>query len=188
MRASQKQARAQAIQAAARRLFLAEGVEATTMDEVAEAAGVSRATLFNYYPGKAALLAGLSADLEQRLVDALTHYRNKHAAAPDVLAGLYAHTERVLAQTAGLTRLLLMGQVKSQVKGQSGAGGFPALRAGFGELAHAGQASGAWRSDVSAERLGETLYLDFLGSLLGWCHGADSLAARCDDLNRLLSA
>lgn len=178
--ASRKQARAQAIQAAARRLFLAEGVEATTMDRVAEAAGVSRATLFNYYPGKSALLAGLSADLEQRLVDALAHYRNKHAAAPESLAALYAHTGRVLAQTAGLTRLLLMGQ--------AGAGGFPALRAGFAELAHAGQASGAWRSDVSAERLGETLYLDFLGSLLGWCQGADSLATRCDDLNRLLSA
>ncbi|MDJ0877711.1 MAG: helix-turn-helix domain-containing protein [Halieaceae bacterium] len=180
-RAAQREARSRAIQAAARRLFLARGVDVTTMEQVAEEAGVSRATLFNYYPGKPALLEAISASLEQRLVDALSHYLSKQESAPAALAELYAHAARVLEQTADLTRLLLLGK--------AGPGGFPALRRAFVELAVAGQAQGAWRSDVGATRVGEVLYLDFIASLLGWCEGgADDLASRCADLNRLLKA
>ncbi len=180
MRAAQKQARSRAIQSAARRLFLGQGFDATTMEQVAEAAGVSRATLFNYYPGKTALLEAMSAALEQRLVGALAHYRDKHNSVSAVLRDLYAHAGRVLEQTADLTRLLLLGRAGSE--------GFPALRAAFVDLARSGQVAGAWRSDVPAQRLGETLYLDFLGSLLGWCRKAESLTTRGDQLDRLLSA
>ena len=45
--------------------FTAHGVEATTMDDIAAAAGVSRATLFNYFNGKTALLDGLAEDTRQ---------------------------------------------------------------------------------------------------------------------------
>lgn len=42
---------------AARRLFLTQGFDATSMDAVTAAAGISKRTLYRYYPSKEALLA-----------------------------------------------------------------------------------------------------------------------------------
>lgn len=58
-----------AILEAARVGFTADGVEATTMDDIAAAAGVSRATLFNYFNGKTALLDGLADDTRQAFAE-----------------------------------------------------------------------------------------------------------------------
>ena len=44
---------------AARQLFLDQGFSATSMDAVAKAAGVSKATLYAYFPSKEALFASL---------------------------------------------------------------------------------------------------------------------------------
>lgn len=51
------------IVAAARDLFQSAGYAGTTMDAVAERAGVSRATLFNYFPSKQSLLLPFAGQL-----------------------------------------------------------------------------------------------------------------------------
>lgn len=51
------------IVAAARDLFQSTGFAATTMEAVAERAGVSRATLFNYFPSKQSLLLPFAGQL-----------------------------------------------------------------------------------------------------------------------------
>ena len=64
---------------AARELFLATGLEATSMDQIAAAAGVSKATLYNHFESKDALFAEvmraqyetLAEDLGQVDADAL---------------------------------------------------------------------------------------------------------------------
>ena len=56
----------QRILRASRQLFSAKGYEETTMDDVAERSEVSKATLYNYCPGKDSLLMGIAeAELEQ---------------------------------------------------------------------------------------------------------------------------
>ena len=62
------------LQDAATELFLEQGYERTTIDEIARRAGVARGTFFNYFPAKGDLLW---ADLDPVL-----------EALPDVLAGL----------------------------------------------------------------------------------------------------
>lgn len=52
LRAQKKRATRQAISEVATRLFAERGFEAVTVDEIARAAGVSRMTLFNYFPRK----------------------------------------------------------------------------------------------------------------------------------------
>ncbi|MEE4661028.1 MAG: TetR/AcrR family transcriptional regulator, partial [Halieaceae bacterium] len=93
---------------AARDLFLADGYSDTTMDAIAAAADISRASLFNYFPSKTDLLDALGGDLESRLLRALTHYRDKHARAPEVLNALFGRLAEVLEQTALLTRMLFL--------------------------------------------------------------------------------
>lgn len=183
LRDNKREQAARQIKEAARKLFLAQGFDATTMDRVAADAGVSRASLFNYYPGKSALLEALGQDLEDRLVQAVTHYRGKHRQAPEALVPLFSFTARVLDQTAHLTRLLFM-------RCSEGAG-FPALQDAFTSLAQAGQAQGSWRRDLPAAQLGEILYLGFVAGLMDWCaDGArgTQLPRRAEALNRLLAA
>ena len=57
---------------AARRLFLERGFEAATMTDIAEAAGVSPATVFNYFPTKEDLFYSRLESFEEELLDAIT--------------------------------------------------------------------------------------------------------------------
>jgi AcrR family transcriptional regulator len=52
-------------------LFRRQGFSATTIEEIAEAAEVSKGTFFNYFPSKEALLHYLSERLAQTTAEAL---------------------------------------------------------------------------------------------------------------------
>jgi AcrR family transcriptional regulator len=56
---------------AAKRLFLARGFDAVTVEEVAEAAGVSKKTVFNYFPTKEGLVFEKAEEREARLIAAV---------------------------------------------------------------------------------------------------------------------
>jgi AcrR family transcriptional regulator len=60
--AETKAATRQRILGAAQKLFIANGFEAATTRDIADAAGIASGTLFNYFPTKEALLASLTAD------------------------------------------------------------------------------------------------------------------------------
>jgi TetR/AcrR family transcriptional regulator, cholesterol catabolism regulator len=61
-RERKKQENQQHILEAALNLFETQGVEATTIDAIAEAADVSRGTFFNYFPTKESLLNTIAAE------------------------------------------------------------------------------------------------------------------------------
>jgi AcrR family transcriptional regulator len=60
-RSEKKAATRQALVDAAARLFAEQGVEGTTMDEIARAAGTSRTSVFNYFPYKEMILGEIGA-------------------------------------------------------------------------------------------------------------------------------
>lgn len=66
---------------AARKLFLDQGFSATSMDAIAKAAGVSKATLYAYFPSKEALFASL--------IMAECESLQRHLPLPDLSDGLY---------------------------------------------------------------------------------------------------
>lgn len=84
---------------AARTLFLAQGYARTSTDAIAKEAGVSKQTLYVYFPGKAELLAAVVA----REVDGLTA-RGEAAGLPTTLPEVRA---RLLAFAHAVTRQLL---------------------------------------------------------------------------------
>lgn len=61
-RARKKRATKRAIYDAGVRLFMERGYNETTIDDIANAADISRATFFNYYASKAAILHEIAAD------------------------------------------------------------------------------------------------------------------------------
>jgi AcrR family transcriptional regulator len=71
LRARKRTETAQRISAAALRLFAAHGIEATTVDAIAAAAGISRRTFFHYFAAKDDILLSLHKGMGEQLADAL---------------------------------------------------------------------------------------------------------------------
>lgn len=71
LRDRKKREARQHISDTATRLFARRGFEAVTVAEIAEAAGVAKATVTNYFPRKEDLLLDLQPEAEHLLVDAL---------------------------------------------------------------------------------------------------------------------
>ncbi len=183
IREEKKLATARQILVVARELFLKKGYSQTSVEEIALAAGVSRAGLFNYYRGKAGILADLSAELEPRLVQLVQHYQVRSLTTADKIRQLFEYSAKILEQTAALTRLLFV---------QGNSEGFPSLQLAFRQLVVTGQQRGEVREDLDAGALSETLYLGFIASLLGWCRSPDmtlaaELANRADALALMLA-
>lgn len=100
VRAEKKSQSRQRLVVAAYRLFSEQGYDETSVEEVAAAAGVSRATLFNYFPSKAALVF---ADGEQITAAGIARIESRGADEDpaDVLAGAFM---AMIDSTAGTTR------------------------------------------------------------------------------------
>jgi AcrR family transcriptional regulator len=80
------------IRAAAQQLFLRHGFEATTMDAITATAGISKQTLYRYYPSKEALFADI--------LDNLTLQRGQYSAWPPLEAfSVTSHADLTAALT-----------------------------------------------------------------------------------------
>lgn len=64
---------------AAIRLFEERGIDATSIDDIAEAADVSRATVFNYFPYKEAILVEIGARLVADIAEQASAHRRRSA-------------------------------------------------------------------------------------------------------------
>lgn len=98
----------QAILAAARQVFSAQGFQGTTMAQIAEVAGVSEATVFTYFPGKRELCIRVITDwydeISGELERDLPRLHGVHAKLAHVVR---AHLATLLADGSGLCALVL---------------------------------------------------------------------------------
>jgi AcrR family transcriptional regulator len=99
LRERKKREARQHISDVATRMFTQRGFEAVTVVEIAEAAGVAKATVTNYFPRKEDLLLDLQAEAEHLLVDAL---RERPPGQP-VVEAIRALMHRLLAQRHALS-------------------------------------------------------------------------------------
>jgi AcrR family transcriptional regulator len=81
---------------AAERVFAALPYEDVTMDAVAEEAGISRALLYRYFPGKPALFASVYRRAAERLLDGVQLRPNASLEA-QIAGGLDAHLDYFVA-------------------------------------------------------------------------------------------
>src|SRR5689334_3020032 len=97
----------------ARERFAHQGFHATSMDEVAEAAGVTKPVLYQHFPSKRALYGEVLGDVEARL---LTHVRRAtdeaHTGRERVEAGFTAYFRFVTENDAGF-RVLFGAPVRN---------------------------------------------------------------------------
>src|SRR6056297_1924860 len=72
----------------ARAVFLADGFEGASVDDIARAAGVSKATLYNYFPDKRFLFLQVAKTECQRQADTALDTIDLNAPVRDVLSNI----------------------------------------------------------------------------------------------------
>ena len=95
------------ILACAARIFTSKGFEAATVDEIAEAADISRATLFNYFPEKAALMTELGEGMSEAFLERVAEARRAEGNIEERLAGLFARSAERLEERPDLARTVV---------------------------------------------------------------------------------
>lgn len=132
-------------------LFAEKGFHETSIDEIAEAAEVSRATVFNYFGSKDGLLAHYSS----MLADHLQRLAETHGNEPSALTSMrrflegwldHIHAHRDEARQVYLHAFANPGALLTPAR--------RTLLERFSDMVAEGQAAGELRSDLSAERLG----------------------------------
>ncbi len=73
------------IVAAAKQVIAAKGFAAATMDEIAEAAGIAKGTIYLYFKSKDQLFQAVAADILARLIERIKHIRDLHLSAREKL-------------------------------------------------------------------------------------------------------
>lgn len=168
------------ILAACEGLFRARGFEATSFEDIAAAAEVSRQTVFNYFPSKDAVLSALALDWLKRQADL--------SAPAEGTWVLPEARRRVLAQARAIEAdrefmALVIGKAGPFTPaGTDHAGpGREIFQAVAGVVAR-GQASGEIRADVDPLRIAEVYVSTMLMTVRLWLQGAwrdgDSLETR----------
>lgn len=100
----------------ARELFSAGGFHATSMDEVAEAAGVTKPVLYQHFPSKRALYTELLEDVGRRLLETLTEAAASAQIGRDLVQNVFASYFRFVTDNASAFRLLFGASVRNDAE------------------------------------------------------------------------
>jgi AcrR family transcriptional regulator len=100
----------------ARELFAAGGFHATSMDEVAEAAGVTKPVLYQHFPSKRALYKELLEDVGRRLLAEVNAAANAADTGRERVQNGYAAYFRFVTDNQSAFRLLFGASVRNDAE------------------------------------------------------------------------
>lgn len=168
------------ILAAAQTLFAERGLHETSMSDIAKAAGLSRATVFNQFGSKSLILDALTARSLQAYGDLLDQaLAAKTTTVPDLLRQLFRQMAQGLEANRAAHREVF-GEIRKISMGLEGEGESPALRRlaydRLVELMRRGQASGELDPRRPAETLATAFDSLLAGAVTQWLHGPDDTA------------
>lgn len=119
LREQQKAARRQAIGEAAVALFARQGYQATTIEQIAKAAGVSAPTVFDYFTSKQAIVLETLRESDAR---AMVATRQRIGRLDDPAEALCQLERQVVEHAFGMLPAALWRELLPQIIGQSGEG------------------------------------------------------------------
>jgi AcrR family transcriptional regulator len=151
----------------ARRLLASRGYFATSIEQIADAAGVAPATVFNYFPTKDALVAELAGEVFETLREHLDRPLSTGSSTQAHLSrALGDSVPAVLEARNALGPLLL--RVLRRAASDGAGGGLASLHGALSRLLVAGQRRGDVRDDVEASFLAELASAALLAALGQW--------------------
>lgn len=164
-----RETRERILQVAAQR-FAEEGFDAVTVESLAEAADISKPTLFNYFPSKMAILQDLVPEVDQRFANAIERFRREEVSVARQLTRFFEFGGSQTRETPKLTRALLVLALRGYEDSslQPHQHRWPLMRKSFEAMLADGVVRGEVRSDISIERLTHYITSVYVYSLLSW--------------------
>ena len=166
-RERKKRALRQRIQDEAARLFLRQGFDATTVEQISEAADVAQATFFNHFPSKDDLIQQMASQVLGLVQVLIEEQRKRDASTAERIEALVDRATHIIHHTQHLTRDLLRALMRRPEEHRRL---LPGVRAALTEFMRDGQALGDVRVDRDAGFLAEMLIAVFYGTITHWIH------------------
>lgn len=155
---------------ASRELFSARGYEEVTIEDVADKAEISKATLYNYFPSKESLLIGIAED---ELADIRLLIDTELRDEPDSLKKLRRMLEVLVLDSIPYISLSRKITYLNSCEGSDLYATRLDMLHMFRQLVVEAQAQGRFRADVPADDIVDMVMGIYLMSQFQWSHIAD---------------
>jgi len=152
----------------ARQLFLVQGFERTTVEQIAQTADVAPATFFNHFQNKNALLAEMTTEVVDRLQEMLAERFAATASTEARLRGFVAHAVEQIVLTRGMARDVLLELVRAESRPGDPPPYLARVHEPFARLLREGQACGEVRTDQDASFLAEMVVGMLNATITAW--------------------
>ncbi len=166
---------------AAFQLFLEQGYDATTVEEIAERADVAKGTVFNYFPRKTSLLAALAADWTARIEEELGPIDEWRGSTRDKLGRVFRFLANLGARNPDVARLAFFESLRYMHAMVEGRRDDDEPVRHFQMMTRAiirqGQEAGEIRLDIDAEHAASLVESAFHRTLAQWLAAGGSRAA-----------
>ena len=149
--------------AAALRLFVSQGYEATTMDQIAETADVARATVFNHFSQKVGFLEEWGVRRRARVNEILGSQRAEDLPVGDRLRRYLKEMADLNVVSRAETTVLMDASARYGRLLQD-----PSLETELARIVEHGQRRGEVRADVDCEQAGQLLAACYFTTILRW--------------------
>jgi AcrR family transcriptional regulator len=138
---------------AATDLFRTGGFHSTTMDDIANNAEISRATLFNYFPSKEALLLPWGQEImEQQILPQLGKYLNAEPTIWQVFHFMFFKMNKIVQEYPDVIQAFVQEAAKFYHIGATGSRGMDPQKV-YTQVILYGQRRGEIRTDLPIENL-----------------------------------
>jgi len=158
---------------AARRLFLAQGVDATTVEQIAATADIAPATFFNHFPSKRAVLNEMTSEVFEFLGFAIEQQLKASGGTRERLVRLAAEAADGIGQSRGLAREVLLELVRSTARPGDVPPYLERVHEPFAAVMAEGQERGEVRTDLDPHYLAEMAVGMFNTAITNWISDPD---------------
>jgi len=153
---------------AARRLFTEKGVAATTIEELADEGDVARATFFNYFPSKIAVVEEILDLHDENFFRGLAAELERDIPTKTLLQGFFAASARAIEASPEFFRVMIAESEKIQAGFEADRDRYLGMIAQFKKIIDRGAARGDVRTDYPSDLLAEILVGAYATVLRSW--------------------
>lgn len=152
----------------ARQLFLAQGFEATTVVQIAEAADVAAGTFFNHFESKQALLHEMTREASDHVEGMVARQLERAVSTQERILGFAVGVATDIGQAEGLAREVVLELLGSSARPGEAYPYLARAHAPFSELLRQGQRRGEIRADLDADFLSEMVLASLNVAVVHW--------------------